>query len=364
MFDKSQQRKIIHVDMDAFYASVEQRDNPSLRGVPLAVGGTSGRGVIAAASYEARQFGVRSAMSVKNAIRKCPRLHFVKPDFQKYKAVSQEIRAIFLRYTDLIEPLSLDEAYLDVTYANFSCPSATLIAQQIKNDISNELNLIASAGVSYNKFLAKIASDQDKPDGLFVIPPEEGVQFTENLSIDDFFGVGKVTAQKMNELGIYFGRDLLSFSKIELMHHFGKNGQFLYEISRGIDNRIVNADRERKSIGAENTFLENIDDELSINEKLTAIFETFWERYNAFHKNGKTITLKIKFADFESITRSKTDVGFIKEKHTARSILFELLKEQVEVTKPIRLMGVSISNFESLPNDYKNKDEKQLILEF
>lgn len=337
------ERKIIHIDMDAFYASVEQRDNPSLRGKPLAVGGSGGRGVIAAASYEARTFGVRSAMPAQVALRKCPMLLFVKPDFDKYKAVSQEIRAIFERYTSVIEPLSLDEAFLDVTYTNYALPSATLIAQEIKNDIKNELNLIASAGVSYNKFLAKIASDQDKPNGLFIIPPTEGPDFIAELPIDEFFGVGKVTAEKMKRHGINKGVDLLNYSKLELQQMFGKSGGFLFNIARGIDHREVVSERIRKSVGAESTFSENIHGEIAVNERFSAIFETWWKRYQTHGKWGRTITVKIRNADFETMTRSYTSDDWLTNKKKIREIAFSLLEEANAQEMYLRLMGISAS---------------------
>lgn len=337
-------RKIIHIDMDAFYASVEQRDKAYLRGQSLAVGGTSGKGVIAAASYEARKFGVRSAMPVRVALRKCPNLITIKPDFEKYKAVSQEIRSIFERYTDLVEPLSLDEAFLDVTVCNTGGSSATFIAQEIKNAIANELNLVASAGVSYNKFLAKVASDVDKPNGLFVITPEEAPAFIQDLNIEDFFGVGKVTSQKLNSYGIFKGGDLLNYTKTDLEIHFGKTGVFLYSIARGIDLRPVVADRVRKSIGAENTYASVLNHLPEMKEAFMNTFETFWSRYSKYTRKGKTLTIKIKFFDFEVITRSKSFPYFLNDKEVVRSEALNLFKTNVDAVKPIRLMGVTISN--------------------
>lgn len=355
-----EQRKIIHVDMDAFYTSVEQRDDPSLRGKPLAVGGSGGRGVIAAASYEARKYGVRSAMPAKVALRKCPMLLFVRPNFDKYKQVSSEIHAIFRRYTDIIEPLSLDEAFLDVTYTKFDLPSATLIAQEIKNDIANELNLVASAGVSYNKFLAKIASDQDKPNGLYVIPPADGPSFIEELRIEDFFGVGKVTAEKMKAHNINKGKDLLAYSEVELQQMFGKSGAFLYRIARGVDEREVKSERIRKSVGAESTFSENVNSEIAINEKFTAIYETWWKRYENHGIWGKTITVKIRFADFETITRSFTSTTFLMNKSEIRAIAFRLLNDADIAQRNIRLMGISVSGLSNQEN--KNDQTEQLRL--
>ncbi len=356
---KPDERKIIHVDMDAFYASVEQRDHPELRGKPLAVGGSGGRGVIAAASYEARKFGVRSAMPAKTALRKCPMLLFVRPDFEKYKQVSIEIRKIFERYTAIIEPLSLDEAFLDVTYTNFEVPSATLIAQQIKNDIQNELNLVASAGVSYNKFLAKIASDQDKPNGLFVISPDEGPSFIQELPIESFFGVGKVTAEKMKKNGINFGKDLLRYQKSQLQQLFGKSGGFLYHISRGIDNREIKSDRKRKSVGAENTFSDNIHGEIAVNERFSAIFDKWWERYTNHGKWGRTITVKVRNSEFETITRSFTSVEWLQDKDKIRKIAFELLDEADAKNQRVRLMGISASG---LMNNEGEEEVSQLSL--
>lgn len=346
-------RKIIHVDMDAFYASVEQRDAPELRGKPVAVGGSSGRGVIAAASYEARAFGVRSAMPSRVALRKCPTLLFVRPNFEKYKAVSKEINAIFKRYTSIIEPLSLDEAFLDVTYSKYELQSATLIAQQIKNDIRNELGLIASAGVSYNKFLAKIASDQDKPDGLFVITPDQGAEFMKDLPIEDFFGVGKVTAEKMNDNKIYKGADLLPYSKWELQQLFGKTGGFLYDIVRGNDKRPVKSERVRKSVGAEMTFSENVKDEIEINEKFTQVFDKWWSRYETHGRFARSVTLKIRNFEFETITRSITEPNYVKDKAAIRKKLDLLLKESLVPGVALRLIGVSISGFESEEEEIK-----------
>lgn len=352
-------RKIIHIDMDAFYASVEQRDHPKLRNVPLVVGGVSGKGVVAAASYEARAFGVKSAMPMREALRKYPKLIAVKPDFDKYKAVSEEIRSIFKRYTDCIEPLSLDEAYLDVTYCKQIENSATLIAQQIKNEIYNELHLVASAGVSYNKFLAKIASDYNKPDGLFVITPDEGAEFIKSLPVKEFHGVGQALAEKLHAKAIDKGVDLLNYDKNELLLMFGKIGSFLYKIARGVDERPVQPDRKRKSIGAENTFSYPSSDATELLERLMNTFDTLWRRYTVANKKAKTITLKVKFNDFESITRSKTIDGWITTKDQAREILLNLFNTEVEIDRPIRLMGASFSNFQ----EEKTK-ETQLVLRF
>lgn len=337
--------------MDAFYASIEQRDNPALRGKPVAVGGNSERGVIAAASYEARQFGVKSAMSSVKAARMCPDLIFVKPNFEKYTLASKEIRRIFHSYTNDVEPLALDEAFLDVT--KHPMQSATFIAKSIKNDIFESLSLVASAGVSYNKFLAKMASDQDKPDGLYVISPEEGADFVAQLSVDRFFGVGKVTAEKMKELGIYHGRDLLKYSVQELSTYFGKAGSFFYSIARGIDNRPVKAQRERKSIGAERTLNENILEVHQIEEQLSKVVEALWKRYEQSKKKGITLSIKLKFSDFTQITRAQTMQRFIESKEQIWELSINLIRNNYDRKMPLRLLGVSISNFhaeENLPN--------------
>lgn len=343
-------RKIIHIDMDAFYASVEQRDHPELQGLPLAVGGIGGRGVVATASYEARKYGVHSAMSMREAHRRCPILRVVLPDFQKYNQVSLQIREIFGRYTDIIEPLSLDEAYLDVTYARFEVPSATILAKRIKEDIQNELNLIASAGVSYNKFLAKIASDQDKPDGLFVITPEQGAEFMKTLPIEKFFGVGKVTAEKLKSHNIFKGADVLPYSRWELQQLFGKHGGFLYDVVRGIDNRLVQPERERKSVGVENTFSDDIIGWDRINEEFSLIFETWWTRYQKVGKKGKSLTIKVRNKDFETITRSQTEKKYVIDKQKTRKIFVQLLEKAIDFESPIRLLGVSISSLEKENN--------------
>jgi len=338
-------RKIIHIDMDAFYASVEQLDNPELRGKPVAVGGNAERGVIAAASYEARAFGVKSAMSSKIAARICKDLIFVHPNFPRYKEISEKIHQIFHRYTDQIEPLALDEAFLDVTKNKQNMSSATFIAQSIKTDIKTELGLIASAGVSYSKFLAKLASDQDKPDGLFVITPDEAQNYIDNLPVERFFGVGKVTAEKLFEMQIYKGKDIKRFTLEELNQHFGKIGKFLFEISRGIDERPVVADRERKSIAAENTFNHDIFDNASFYAEAAKILDAVWKRYTRFNKTGKTLTLKIKYVDFTIKSRSKT----IQEGITSIEILKQLSEELINSVLPldqaIRLIGFQISSF-------------------
>ena len=352
-------RKIIHIDMDAFYASVEQRDNPELRGKPVAVGGESDRGVVAAASYEARKFGIHSAMSSKVAAKRCPGLVFIRPRFEVYKKVSDQIRQIFLEYTDLMEPLSLDEAFLDVTLVKKGKPSATLIAREIKNRILKETGLTASAGVSYNKFLAKVASDMDKPNGLFVVTPEDAENFIENLEIKKFFGVGKVTAQKMNDIGIRFGRDLKKVERVELVHLFGKVGNYYYDIARGTDNRPVEPSRERKSLGAENTFANDLYLEKDLEEEISQICEILWGRVQRAGKKGRTLTLKIKFADFQQITRGKTLSGVIDSKNLLFAEGIKLLHNEGSLPKGVRLLGLTVSNFPE-----EEKGPVQLTIDF
>ncbi|PWJ39991.1 DNA polymerase IV [Sediminitomix flava] len=337
-------RKIIHVDMDAFYASVEQRDNPDLRGKPIAVGGDSKRGVVAAASYEARKFGVRSAMSSVVAKRKCKDLIFVRARFEVYKEVSGQIRSVFEKYTDLIEPLSLDEAYLDVTENKLEIKSAIRIAQLIRREIKELTGLTASAGVSYNKFLAKTASDLDKPDGLSVILPNQAIEFLENLAIEKFYGIGKVTSKKMKSLGIHRGKDLKMWPESELKRLFGKSGSYYFNIVRGIDGRRVISSRERKSVGAELTFFDDLNTIDELTEKLQKIEEILWKRIEKIQKRGKTLTLKVKNSDFTVLTRSKTVDHLIQSQSEIREIYMELLNEWNEQDFQIRLLGLSISN--------------------
>src|SRR5580693_7151319 len=306
MKEASLPRKILHIDMDAFYASVEQRDNPELRGKPVAVGGSRERGVVAAASYEARKFCVRSAMPSVTAKRQCPDLIFVKPRFDAYKAVSLQIREIFAEHTHLIEPLSLDEAYLDVTENRKGIATATEIAEQIRAKIRAETSLTASAGVSYNKFLAKLASDHRKPDGLFVITPKMGLVFVEKLPVGKFHGVGPATTAKMNRLGIKTGLDLRAQTRSFLQQHFGKSGPYFYRIARGVDERPVRADRVRKSVGAENTFSQDLHEFAPMREALEPIIAKIWRHCQATGIRGRTVTLKVKFTDFRQITRSKS----------------------------------------------------------
>ncbi len=340
-------RKIIHIDMDAFYASVEQRDHPELRGKPVAVGGASRRGVVAAASYEARKFGVRSAMPSITASRKCPELIFVKPRFDVYRAVSLQIRAIFTRYTDLVEPLSLDEAYLDVSENKMAIPVATQIAEEIRANIRTETGLTASAGVSYNKFLAKLASDYRKPDGLFVITPKMGPAFVESLPVGKFHGVGPATTSKMNRLGIETGADIRERSMEFLQRHFGKTGAYYYWIARAIDNRPVRADRIRKSIGAENTFFDDLTEFGAMREALQPILDKLWRHCENSGIRGRTVTLKVKFADFQIITRSRSTPSAVNARNDLDTIALDLLRPLLPPAKGIRLLGVSLSNLSS-----------------
>lgn len=339
-------RKIIHVDMDAFYASVEQLDNPVLRGKPLAVGGNEVRGVVSAASYEARKFGVRSAMSGVLAKQKCPHLIFVPPRFARYKEISAKIRAIFYDYTDLVEPLSLDEAYLDVTENKKGNPSASMIAQEIRQRIYVELELRASAGISINKFIAKVASDINKPNGQKTINPEEVIPFLEELSVNKFYGVGKVTAAKMHNLGIFKGNDLKLKTIEELAHLFGKSGMHYYNIVRGIHNSKVKPNRVRKSIAAERTFNENISSEVFMLERLDKIAVELEKRMIKSNTKGKTITLKIKYSDFTQQTRSKTSNTFMQLKSDFFLVVKELLYQE-KLPNSVRLLGISFSNLDT-----------------
>ena len=347
--------------MDAFFASVEQLDYPELRGKPIAVGGTSDRGVVAAASYEARKYGVRSAMSSKVAKRKCPDLIFVKHRFERYKEISAQIRSIFLEYTDLVEPLSLDEAYLDVTYAKKGLPSATLIAKEVRQRIFEETGLTASAGVSYNKFLAKVASDVNKPNGMFVVTPDKAQDFIDQLEIRKFFGIGKVTAKKLNDIGVWYGRDLKMIDRLELTRMFGKAGNYYYDICRGIDNREVQPSRERKSVGAENTFLNDLFLEDDLKKELLIIAEKVWERASGSDVKAKTVTLKFKYADFEQHTRGKTIEPYINTKERFITESLKLMKSEGGFSKGIRLLGLTLSNF---LHEQEGEMGVQLVIEF
>ena len=349
-------RKIIHVDMDAFYASVEQRDNPELRGKPVVVGGQpGGRGVVAAASYEARKFGIRSAMSSQHAYRLCPNALFIKPRFDAYRAASAQIMEIFRRYTDLVEPLSLDEAYLDVTENKLSIPLARDIARSIKDQIRNETGLTASAGVAPNKFLAKIASDFKKPDGLTVIPPERVEAFLIELPVRKFPGVGPVTEQKLAALGILTARHLKKFSREELERHFGKSGGWFYRICRGLDERLVSSDHERKSLGAEDTFSKDLTEIPEMENELRTIAGKVAGRLEKRELEGRTVTLKVTYSDFEKITRSKTMPDAVSTEDELFAIGCELLRlTEAGPEKPVRLLGLQLSNFTIL-------EEEQLV---
>jgi DNA polymerase-4 len=336
-------RKIIHVDMDAFYASVEQRDNPELRGKPIAVGGGETRGVVSAASYEARKFGVRSAMSGYLAKKKCPQLIFVRTNFDKYREVSAQIRKIFLEYTDLVEPLSLDEAYLDVTHNKKGNPSATLIAKEIRDKIFEKTGLTASAGISVNKFIAKVASDYNKPNGQKTVNPDEVLSFLEDLPIGKFYGVGKVTEEKMYQLGIFTGRELKEKPLEYLVEHFGKSGGYYYQVVRGIHNSEVKPDRIVKSVGTEHTFDENLSSEVFMEEKLELIAAELERRLKKKKIAGKTVTLKIKYSDFTLQTRSKTMPYFISDKSLIMDTVKELLYQE-RLKESVRLLGISLAN--------------------
>ena len=339
-------RKIIHVDMDAFFASVEQLDHPELRGNPIAVGGAGKRGVVAAASYEARKFGVRSAMPGALARQKCPGLIFVKPRFERYREVSRHIRGIFGEYTDLVEPLSLDEAYLDVTENKKGLPSATLIAREIRRRIWEETGLTASAGISVNKFVAKIASDVNKPNGQRTVPPEEVEDFLLALDIRKFYGVGKVTAEKMNRMGIFTGADLREQSEAFLCAHFGKSGTHFYQVVRGVHNSPVQPSRMAKSVGAEQTYAENLSSEVFMLEKLSGIADDLEKRLGAKKRAGRTVTLKIRYSDFSLHTRSRTLAESVSDApailETARELLY-----QEPLENSVRLLGISLSNLDS-----------------
>jgi DNA polymerase-4 len=337
-------RKIIHIDMDAFYASVEQRDNPALRGKPVAVGGSQARGVVAAASYEARKFGVHSAMPSVTAKRKCPELIFVKPRFDAYKAISLQIREILAEYTPTIEPLSLDEAYLDVTDNLEGKASATQIAAEIRERIRAETGLTASAGVSYNKFLAKLASEHRKPDGLFVITPKMGPVFVETLPVRKFHGVGPATARRMEQLGIKSGLDLRAPTLAFLEQHFGKVGAYYYWAARGIDERPVRADRVRKSVGAENTFPADLVAYEEARHALHEIIDKVWAYCVRSAIRGRTVTLKVKFANFQQITRSRTAATPISSRSELEQLGNALLEPLFPARKGIRLLGVTMSS--------------------
>lgn len=341
----SEIRKIIHIDMDAFYASVEQRDFPEYRNKPLIVGGSpEGRGVVAAASYEVREYGVHSAMPAAQAVRLCPHAIFVKPRFEVYREVSEQIREIFFEFTDQVEPLSLDEAYLDVTENHLNLPSATLIAKKIRALIKEKTRLTASAGVAHNKFLAKVASDLDKPDGLAVILPEEADEFLEQLDIGEFHGIGDATESKMKSLGIHTGKELKEWSEIQLIEEFGKNGRYYYNIVRGIDDREVKTHRTPKSIGKERTFTEDVDDLSWISNFLKELATKISERMKNKNAAGKTVTLKVRYKDFETITRSNSLSHHIDEAEDIAETAISLLEETEVGQRKVRLLGITLSN--------------------
>ncbi len=338
------ERKIIHIDMDAFFASVEQRDNPELRGKPIAVGGGGPRGVVAAASYEARVYGVRSAMSGARARQLCPDLIFVRHNFDRYKEVSQQIRAIFEEYSDHVEPLSLDEAYIDVTHPKMGPPSATIIAREIRKRIFETTQLTASAGVSYCKFLAKMASDLNKPNGMATILPHEAEAFLDKLPIEKFHGIGKATAAKMRKIGVQNGYDLRQRSMIELARRFGKVGRFYYNIVRGIDERRVQSHGVRKSISVENTFATDLDNTDDMMVELAEIAADLERRIERANNPGRTFTLKVKYADFQSVTRSKTLDHEVATAEEMLRLVLPLLADTEALERKVRLLGLGVSN--------------------
>ncbi|MDX5347667.1 MAG: DNA polymerase IV [Hymenobacteraceae bacterium] len=347
--------------MDAFFASVEQRDNPELRGKPVAVGGVKERGVVAAASYEARTFGVHSAMPSVTARRKCPELIFVKPRFEVYKEVSNQIREIFFQYTDLVEPLSLDEAYLDVTENFVQNPSATLIAKEIKVKIKEKTGLTASAGISFNKFLAKTATDLQKPDGLTLITPDKAAAILDALPIGKFYGIGQVTAAKMKGMGISNGADLKLLSEQELRRNFGKAGSYFYHIVRAEDDRQVQPNRIRKSIGAERTFFTDLEDVKEMLEKLLYLAKEVAADLHRLHTVARTVTLKIKYTDFTINTRSKTFLSALQHEDQLYQVAKQLLLTPALPTQPVRLLGISVSGLQDVD---EGKFTGQLCLDF
>ena len=359
---KTPARKIIHIDMDAFFASVEQRDFPELRGKPVIVGGPPHkRGVVAAASYEARQFGIHSAMPSSQAYQRCPQAIFTRARFEVYREVSNQIRAIFNQYTHLVEPLSLDEAYLDVTTNRANNPSATLLAQEIRRKIFKTTGLTASAGVAANKFLAKIASDINKPNGIFVIPPAKAMAFVEGLSIGKFHGIGKATEKKMHQLGIFSGLDLKGRKEAELIEHFGKVGSYYYLIARGIDNRQVSPDRIRKSVGVEETFSRDLMARKEMEEVLKRQAKELEQRLEKSKVAGKTVTLKLRYSNFDTHTRSQTLSRYLQEARAIYRIAKKHLRQSDATKRPIRLLGITVSN---LNNQQDRETERQLWLPF
>lgn len=362
MSQEEKQRKIIHIDMDAFYASVEQMDNPELKGKPLAVGGSEVRGVVSAASYEARKFGVKSAMSGVQAKRLCPELIFVKPRFDRYKEISKRIRKIFFEYTNLVEPLSLDEAYLDVTENKKNLQSATLIAHEIRKRIFDEVGLTASAGISVNKFVAKVASDYNKPNGQKTVNPYEVEEFLEKLDVKKFYGVGKVTAEKMYQLGIFTGFDLKQKTLEFLEKHFSNSGHYYYQICRGIHKSQVKPNRTLKSVGAERTFFENLTSEIFLEEKIISIANELEKRLQKSKVAGKTITLKLKYSDFTLQTRSKTVPYFIADKNLIIDVGKELLYQE-RLKNSVRLLGLSLHNLNTESKKGKELTQKSISVQ-
>jgi len=338
-------RKIIHVDMDAFFASVEQRDDPSLRGRPVAVGHAAARGVVAAASYEARRFGVRSALPSVTALRRCPDIVFVPPRFEVYRDVSRQIHEVFARYADLVQPLSLDEAYLDVTADRRGLDTAWLTAKAIRADILAETGLTASAGISYNKFLAKLASDHRKPNGQFAVTPEMGADWVETLPVSRFHGVGPVTAEKMKRLGIETGADLRSKSLEFLERHFGSSAGWYYAIARGVDERPVNPNRTRKSSGSETTFDRDLTEVGEIEAGVLRMADDVWHWCDARRAFGRTVTVKVKYGDFQQITRSRSQPAAVSTRSALHQAALELIRSVLPAEKGIRLVGVTVSNF-------------------
>ncbi len=338
-------RKIIHIDMDAFFASVEQRDDPQYRGKPLVVGGRPDqRGVVAAASYEARKYGIHSALPSRLAQQRCPHLIFATPRFEVYRAVSQQIRAVFYRYTDLVEPLSLDEAYLDVTHNKLGIASAMTIARDIKQAILQETQLTASAGVSINKFLAKVASGLDKPNGLYLITPEQAQSFVESLPIERFYGVGAATAKKMQALGIHTGLDLKQWTEADLRQHFGKTGSYYYRVAKAEDERPVNPHRIRKSIGAEQSFAADLATVEAMEQALVKLAEAVTARLHKHQRYGHTLTLKVKYADYQQMTRAQTVEWWLRDADALYSMAKDLLRENLDPTRKVRLLGLTVSN--------------------
>ncbi|MEW4468395.1 DNA polymerase IV [Parasphingorhabdus sp. JC815] len=348
-------RKIIHIDMDAFFASVEQRDHPELRGKPVAVGGSSARGVVAAASYEARKFGVRSAMPSVTAKRRCPDLIFVQHRFDVYRSVSQQIRAIFRMHSDLVEPLSLDEAYIDVTHDKMGIGNATRIAEMIRAEIRKQTALTASAGVSYNKFIAKIASDQNKPDGICVIKPHQGADFVAGLPVRRFFGVGPKTAERMAALDIHTGADLRAQSEAFLRQNFGKSAGYLYRACRGVDHREVKPNRIRKSVGGERTYGRDLVSESDLEDALDKIIDIVWKNIEKTGSRGRTVTLKAKYADFRQITRSRSLERNVESKSEFADIGHALLSSIMPVENGVRLLGLTLGNLDLPKEDAGNK---------